>query len=41
MSISMHPELETKLRARAQAEGLSVEAYLEVWYALNRVLRMN
>ncbi len=29
MSISIHPELETKLRARAQAEGLSVEAYLE------------
>jgi hypothetical protein len=29
MSISIHPELESKLRARAQAEGLSVEAYLE------------
>jgi len=29
MSISIHPELETKLRARAQAEGLSDEAYLE------------
>jgi plasmid stability protein len=29
MSISIHPELETKLRARARAEGLSVEAYLE------------
>ena len=29
MSISIHPELETKLRARAQAEGLTVEAYLE------------
>jgi antitoxin ParD1/3/4 len=29
MSISVHPELETKLRARAQAEGLTVEAYLE------------
>lgn len=27
MSISIHPELETKLRARA--EGLTVEAYLE------------
>jgi hypothetical protein len=29
MSISIHPELETKLRGRARAEGLSVEAYLE------------
>jgi len=29
MSISVDPELETKLRARAQAEGLTVEAYLE------------
>ena len=29
MSISIHPELESKLRARAQAEGLTVEAYLE------------
>jgi len=29
MSITIHPELETKLRARAQAEGLTVEAYLE------------
>ena len=29
MSISIHPELETKLRARAEAEGLNVEAYLE------------
>jgi plasmid stability protein len=29
MSISIHPELETKLRARAAAEGLTVEAYLE------------
>jgi hypothetical protein len=29
MSITVHPELETKLRARAQAEGLTVEAYLE------------
>jgi len=25
----IHPELETKLRARVRAEGLSVEAYLE------------
>jgi hypothetical protein len=29
MSISIHPELETKLRTRAEAEGLTVEAYLE------------
>ncbi len=29
MSISIHPELETKLRVRAEAEGLTVEAYLE------------
>ncbi len=29
MSIPIHPELETKIRARAEAEGLSVEAYLE------------
>ncbi|MGC2153513.1 MAG: hypothetical protein WA618_15840 [Terriglobales bacterium] len=29
MSITVHPELESKLRARAQAEGLTVEAYLE------------
>ena len=29
MSISIHPELETKLRDLAQAEGLTVEAYLE------------
>ncbi len=29
MSISIHPELETKIRARAEAEGLSIEAYLE------------
>jgi hypothetical protein len=29
MSISIHPELETKIRARAEAEGLSVEADLE------------
>ncbi|MGO9865957.1 MAG: hypothetical protein ACLPLR_20310 [Terriglobales bacterium] len=31
MSITIHPELETKLRARAQAEGLTVEAYLDRW----------
>lgn len=29
MSITIDPELETKLRARAEAEGLTVEAYLE------------
>jgi uncharacterized protein YoaH (UPF0181 family) len=29
MSISIHPELETKIRARAEAESLSIEAYLE------------
>lgn len=29
MGITIRPELETKLRARAQAEGISVEAYLE------------
>jgi hypothetical protein len=29
VSITIHPELETRLRARAQAEGLTVEAYLE------------
>jgi hypothetical protein len=29
MSIRIHPELETKIRARAEAEGLSIEAYLE------------
>jgi hypothetical protein len=29
MSISIHPELETKIRARAEAEGLSIKAYLE------------
>ncbi len=29
MSISINPELETKIRALAEAEGLSIEAYLE------------
>jgi plasmid stability protein len=29
MSITIHPELEKKLRARADAEGLSIEAYIE------------
>lgn len=29
MSISIHPELESRLRARAKAQGLTVEAYVE------------
>jgi hypothetical protein len=29
MSITIHPELEAKLRARAETEGLSIEAYVE------------
>jgi hypothetical protein len=29
MSLAIHPDLETKIRARAEAEGLSIEAYLE------------
>ncbi len=29
MSITIHPELEERLRSRAQAEGLSVDAYVE------------
>jgi len=29
MSITIQPELESKLRSRAGAEGLTVEAYLE------------
>jgi hypothetical protein len=29
MNITIPPELENKIRARADAEGLSVEAYLE------------
>ena len=29
MSITIHPELEARLRARAEAEGLTVEAYIE------------
>ncbi len=29
MSIVIPPELETKLRAQAQAQGLTVEAYLD------------
>lgn len=29
MSIPIHPELESKIRSRAEAQGLSIEAYLE------------
>jgi hypothetical protein len=29
MSIAIHPDLESKIRSRAEAEGLSIEAYLE------------
>jgi hypothetical protein len=29
MSISVHPDLEAKLRQKAESEGLSVEAYVE------------
>ncbi len=29
MSITIPPELETRLRARAEAEGLTIEAYVE------------
>ncbi len=29
MSITIHPELESRLRARAEAEGLTIEAYVE------------
>ena len=29
MSITINPELETRLRARAQAEGISVETYVD------------
>jgi hypothetical protein len=29
MSITIRPELETRLRARAEAEGLTIEAYVE------------
>ena len=29
MSITIHPELEARLRARAEAEGITVEAYIE------------
>jgi hypothetical protein len=29
MSITIHPELETRLRARAEAAGLTIEGYVE------------
>jgi hypothetical protein len=29
MSIAIHPELESKIRSRAEAQGLTIEAYLE------------
>ena len=29
VSISIHPDLEARLRSRAEAEGLTVEAYIE------------
>jgi hypothetical protein len=29
MSITIHPDLEARLRARAESEGISVEAYIE------------
>lgn len=29
MSINVHAQLESKLRAKAEAEGLTIEAYLE------------
>jgi hypothetical protein len=29
MTISIHPELELRLRARAESEGLTIEAYVE------------
>ncbi len=29
MSIAIHPELESRIRSRAEAQGLSIEAYLE------------
>ena len=35
MSITIHPPLETELRAKADAEGISVETFLE------RLLRSN
>lgn len=36
MSLTIHPELETKIRARAEAEGLSIEAYLERLIAIDQ-----
>jgi hypothetical protein len=30
MSLTLQPELESKLRERAEAEGLTIEAYVEL-----------
>ncbi len=29
MSIAIHPDLESKIRSRAEAQGLTIETYLE------------
>jgi hypothetical protein len=29
MTIAIHPELESKIRSRAEAQGLTIETYLE------------
>ena len=29
MSIAIHPDLESRIRSRAEAQGLTIEAYLE------------
>ena len=29
MSITIHPDLESRIRSRAEAQGLTIEAYLE------------
>jgi hypothetical protein len=29
MSIAVHPDLESKIRSRAEAQGLTIETYLE------------
>lgn len=36
MSLAIHPELETKIGARAEARGLSIEAYLERLIAIDQ-----
>ena len=41
MSIAIRPELETKIRVRAEAEGLSIEAYLERFVLLTSRQRTN